>query len=126
MARALGSPSDLIERPSAHLAAAPIRRDVVPERHGIVGRIDTRALGLAVIALGGGRVQAGDPVDHAVGLTGLAGLGERVNASRPLAILHARNEEGGAAAEAAVRAAYTIGDEVPTVPAPVGERIEAP
>ena len=126
MVRALGGPADLIARPGTHLAAAPIRRDIVPERPGIVGRIDTRALGVAVIALGGGRVRAGDPIDHAVGLTGLAGLGERVDADRPLAVLHARGDGAAAEADAAVRAAYTIGDEVPTVPAPIGERIETP
>ena len=49
-----------------------------PDAEGIVAAIDTRALGLAVVALGGGRTRAEDPIDHSVGLTELAGLGDEV------------------------------------------------
>jgi thymidine phosphorylase len=45
-----------------------------------------------------------------VGLTELAAIGETVDASRPLAIVHARSEEAADAAARAVRAAYTIGE----------------
>ena len=125
MVKALGGPADLVERPAAHLAAAPIERIVTAERAGFVTRIDTRALGLAVIALGGGRVRAEDRIDHAVGLTGLAEIGARLEPSSPLATVHARTDEAARAAEAAVRAAYSIGDEAPLPVPPVGDRIDA-
>lgn len=125
MVVALGGPTDLLERPGAHLAAAPIRRAVMPERPGIISSIDTRALGIAVVALGGGRVRAGDAIDHAVGLTDLAQLGTSVGDDAPLAIVHARTEDAARGAEAALRAAYEIGDAAPPPRPAVGDRIEA-
>jgi thymidine phosphorylase len=75
-----------------------------------VQSIATRELGLAVVALGGGRTRPQDPVDPAVGLTGLAGIGERVDRERPLALVHARSPEDAAAAAAALRGAYRLGE----------------
>jgi thymidine phosphorylase len=70
-----------------------------------------RALGIAVVELGGGRVRESDAVDHAVGLTEVAGLGERVGpGERPLALVHARKEGALESAAAALRTAFTIGD----------------
>jgi thymidine phosphorylase len=72
-----------------------------------------------VVELGGGRTRPQDPVDHAVGLTQLAALGERIDASRPLATVHARTDDAAGRAAAALTAAYTIGRraraEVPVV-----------
>ena len=62
--------------------------------------IDTRALGLAVVALGGGRTRAEDAIDHSVGLTELAGIGDEVGPNRPLCLVHARDEASAAAAVA--------------------------
>lgn len=123
MVSALGGPADLMERPDLHLAAAPIVCEVWAERPGFVASIDTRALGLAVIGLGGGRRKTTDAIDHAVGLTGLASLGDP--ADRPLAVIHARSEAGAEAACAAVRAAYAIGDAPPRPGPMVLERVVA-
>ena len=73
--------------------------------------VDVRAVGLAVVALGGGRTREDDPVDHAVGLTEVAAPGERGGAGgRPLALVHARGRGGRRARAAdALRAAYTRG-----------------
>ncbi len=70
-----------------------------------------RAVGVAVVALGGGRTRETDPVDHAVGLTELAEPGEEVApGGRPLARVHARDEDTARAAADALRAAYELGD----------------
>jgi thymidine phosphorylase len=110
MVAALGGPTDLLERHPAHLAAAPIVRAVPPGRNGIVQRIATREVGVAVVALGGGRTRPEHPVDHAVGLTELAGIGERVDAERPLGVVHARSEDAAEAGARALQRAYVIGD----------------
>jgi thymidine phosphorylase len=110
MVVALGGPADLLERPQAHLAAAPLVRPVLPERAGTVTKIDTRAVGLAVVALGGGRTRPQDAIDHGVGIVELAGIGDLVGPDRPLGIVHARDEAGFVAAQARLRAAYRIGD----------------
>jgi thymidine phosphorylase len=113
MVAALGGPRDLMERPEAHLAAAEVVRPVPAPRAGLVAGIDNRALGLAVVALGGGRMRAADPVDHAVGLTGLAGLGAAVSAGDPLAFVHARTDAEAEAAARTVNAAYEIAEDAP-------------
>ncbi len=108
MVRALGGPGDLLERPAHHLAGAPVRRPVDPPAAGFVSTIDVRALGLAVVTLGGGRQRPTDPIDHAVGLTEVKGLGEPVGPGQPLAIVHARSEAKAAAAITAIRTAVTV------------------
>jgi thymidine phosphorylase len=110
MVAALGGPADLIENPARHLAAAPIVRPVFAARSGIVQSVDTRAVGLAVVALGGGRTRPQDAIDHAVGIVDLAGIGDETGPDRPLGIVHARNETGFETAQARLLHAYRVGD----------------
>ena len=118
MVEALGGPADFVERSERHLARAPLVRPAYPERAGIVEAIATREIGVAAVAIGGGRTSPEQTIDHAVGVTELAGLGERVGPGRPLAIVHARTEDGLAFATAALRRAYRIGED-PVYPGPV-------
>jgi thymidine phosphorylase len=111
MVSALGGPVDLIERPEEHLVAAPVEADVFPARPGIVQSIDVRGLGLAVIDLGGGRHQASDPIDGRVGLSELAGIGDRVDAERPLMRVHARSENELEGVTTALRDCFILGDD---------------
>lgn len=110
MVAALGGPADLLERPDSHLRRAAVSVPVHPQAPGTVVRVDTRGLGLAVIELGGGRRQATDPIDHAVGLSDIAGLGEAVGPDAPLAVIHAGDADTATAVAETVRAAYTLGD----------------
>jgi thymidine phosphorylase len=109
MVSLLGGPHDFMDDPLRHLPRAPIERAV----YGISGhvmKIDTRALGLAVIELGGGRLRPDDAIDHAVGLSSLAGIGDESGNQNPLAVVHARDESSCAPAAAMVRSAYEIGE----------------
>lgn len=110
MIAALGGPNDMLEKPDRHLAPAPIIRPILPAASGTVTRIDTRSIGIAVIVLGGGRRLPSDAIDHAVGLTSLAGKGASVGPGAPLAILHARSEASASEAEHIVKAAYHLGE----------------
>jgi thymidine phosphorylase len=111
MVRELGGPPDLLDSPDTHLAAAPLTVAAEPAETGTVAGVDVRAVGLAVVALGGGRTRETDPVDHAVGLTEVAAPGEEVAPrGRPLALVHAFDAEAAERAAAALRAAYTLGD----------------
>ena len=109
MVSALGGPADFVENPAKHLPKAKIVKAAPPTEKGVVASVDTRALGLAVVALGGGRTRAEDAIDHSVGLTALAGIGDEVGPERPLAFVHARDDGTAEAAAAAVRAAYKLG-----------------
>jgi thymidine phosphorylase len=105
MVAALGGPGDLLERPALHLSAAPVRRPV--HQDGTVAGIATRALGLAMIELGGGRTRPEDRIDPRVGFTDLAGPGA---SGGLLGIVHAADEASADRAEAALRAAYRMGE----------------
>ncbi len=123
MVAALGGPADFLDDFESHLAGAPEIADVAAGREGFVAAIDTRALGLAVVELGGGRRRASDTVDPAVGLENLIGLGAWVEADTPLARIHAADPEALKAAEARLRAAYTIADAAPEERPLILERI---
>jgi thymidine phosphorylase len=123
MVAALGGPRDLIERPGRTLPAAPHVMAVAPARAGVVAAIDVRAVGLAIVVLGGGRTRADAPIDPAVGLTEVAGLGDTVGAYHPLCLVHARAEVDAIAAAEALRAAFTIGERVAPRAPVIGERL---
>jgi thymidine phosphorylase len=109
----LGGPADLLEHPDAHLPQAPVTVEAHAERDGVVAAVDVRAVGLAIIDLGGGRRREDDAIDHAVGLSEVAEPGERVGpGGRPVALVHARDEESAARAAQAVSAAFQVGDRI--------------
>ena len=111
MVTELGGPPDLLEAPGPSPAAAPTTLAAEPAEAGVVAEVDVRAVGLAVVAMGGGRLRETDPVDHAVGLTEVAAPGERVGpGERPLALVHAASDESAERAAEALREAYTLGE----------------
>jgi thymidine phosphorylase len=109
MVSVLGGPADLIDKPEKYLPKAPVERPVKAQQGGFVTGVATRAIGLAVVELGGGRTRPEDKVDHAVGLTRLLPVGAEVRVGDTLALVHARNEDQVERASAAVLAAYSIG-----------------
>jgi thymidine phosphorylase len=116
MVHALGGPGDFVERVDAYLAPAPIVRDVFATGQGTVTEIDTRGVGMAVVALGGGRATPTDTIDHTVGFDRLRGLGAQVDGNTPIARIHARDEASAADAEARLKSAYRLGDTAPRFP----------
>ncbi len=113
MVHALGGPHDLLERAAHHLPVAPVQRPVHLSRAGFVSAIDARALGVAVLSLGGGRQRPTDPIDHAVGLVEVKALGEPVAPDQPFAVVHARSEAEAEAAVQALQIAVTVGEAAP-------------
>lgn len=111
MVAALGGPRDFLENWQQYLPSAPVQRDVFagPSSGPQITAVDTRAVGMAVVALGGGRLRETDEIDPSVGFTHLAHLGESLADGRPLARVHARSEAEADRAEAALRAAYSFG-----------------
>jgi thymidine phosphorylase len=118
MVAALGGPADLIERPDAHLEAAPVIIPAPALAAGFAASVDARALGLAVVSLGGGRRRPQDAIDFAVGLTDLVELGDAIAVGQPLAMVHARTQEGAEQAVREVQQAYQI-DAVKPAPEPM-------
>ena len=122
MVASLGGPVDIVERPDVHLAEAPVVVDVPAPRDGIVTGIDTRALGFAVVALGGGRTAPGQAIDASVGFDRLTPRGTRIRKDQPVARVHAADRDAAAEASLAVTHAYELGATSPSPP-PLVERI---
>ena len=111
MVAALGGPADLLDEPARHLARAPVTRPVYAS--GVVAAVDTRAMGNAIIELGGGRRRVGEALDLSVGFSDIAPVGTALDADTPLAVIHAATESDAEQAEANLLAAVRIGDEPP-------------
>jgi thymidine phosphorylase len=111
MVAALGGPQEPVERLAATLPPAPVQRPVPVPRDGVVAAMDTRAVGLAVVALGGGRARADETIDPAVGFSSVRPIGARVARGEPLAVVHARSDAAAAAAIATMQGAIRIDDQ---------------
>jgi thymidine phosphorylase len=123
MVAGLGGPKNFMARAHDLLPQAPVLADAAPQTEGFVVEIDVRAVGLAVVELGGGRTRATDTVDPAVGLTELAPIGAEVGPDAPLARVHARTAGQAEAAARRLRAAYRLAEAPISLADPVIERI---
>jgi thymidine phosphorylase len=126
MVTGLGGPADFVERMDAYLSPGPIVRDILAPVAGTITAIDTRGVGMGVVALGGGRRLPTDRIDHRVGFDQMLGLGAKTNVQTVLCRVHAATEDMAAAATQRLLAAYSISD----APAPshplIADRIGAP
>jgi len=111
MSAALGGPSDFVERYEDYLVKAPVIRAVHAE--GVVKAVDTRAVGNAIIELGGGRRKVGEQLDLAVGFSNIASIGTAVDSERPLAVIHAASEDDADRAAKDILSACKLGDSAP-------------
>lgn len=118
MVAALGGPTDFCEQPQRYLRSAPVRLAVKAPRAGWVTGMATRDIGLALIALGGGRRVATDAIDHAVGMAGFVQTGQRLALGDTLAVVHAADLAAAQACAQALQQHIHIGDTAPVI-APV-------
>ena len=111
MVAGLGGPGDVLA--DARLPTAPVQIDLPAPRDGVLAAMHTRALGLAVVALGGGRQRASDGVDARVGFSHCQPLGALLRAGDPLLRVHAATLADAQAAGQAALAAFTFADTAP-------------
>lgn len=100
------------------LPTAPAQVEVTTPRRGYVQSVDSRGLGLAAVALGGGRQKKGDPIDHRVGLVVHAKVGDRLEPGAPICTVHAVTEDAAAGIRAEIEAAFQLVD-TPVEPLPI-------
>ncbi|MBN7124081.1 thymidine phosphorylase [Erwinia billingiae] len=113
MVAAQKGPTDFIEQMDKYLPAPMLSKAVYADKPGIVSAMDTRALGMAVVSMGGGRRQASDPLDYSVGFSEMAQLGDRADNQRPLAVIHAATETAWQEAADAMKRAVTLSENAP-------------
>ena len=123
MIAAMGGPVHFVENHARFLPEATVIREVAAAKSGTLRAIDGEALGRVVVALGGGRAVESDVVDPAVGLSGVLRLGDKVTKGQPLAVIHAARPDQADRAEAAVRAAFTLGAQAVKTPALIHARV---
>jgi pyrimidine-nucleoside phosphorylase len=94
-------------------------------RRGFVARVEPRAIGRGIVALGGGRTTMEDIVDPTVGFVITARPGDWVDAGEPLATIFARDRAAVETGRQALRKAIVIADEAdPPLPL-VSHRVTA-
>ncbi|MGX9349602.1 thymidine phosphorylase [Shimia sp. W99] len=123
MVAAMGGPVRFTDDWRRFLPEAPVIREVPAMESGHVSAIDGEALGLAVVALGGGRQVESDVVNPAVGFSEVVRLGQWVEKGQPLLRLHAAREDAAQRAAQAVQNAIALDAQSPDCPPLVHERI---
>ena len=123
MVAALGGPLGFSENSEAYLPRAPVVREVVSPMSGFVSSIDTRALGLAVVQLGGGRTRPEDDIDLSVGLDQIARLGNKVEVGDPLCRVHALSESDADHVCDTIGREIVVGEEPAGLPSVIIEQV---
>ncbi len=98
------------------LPGASVTRNLTAAQGGVVRRVEPRAIGRAIVALGGGRRKVEDSVDPAVGFVVPVKPGTRVERGDLLGTVHARTEQQAEEGLAALVAAIEMGDKAATTP----------
>jgi len=117
MVEAQGGDVRVLDDPWAVLPRAPVQA-VVAGPAGILAAVDAEALGRAAIGLGAGRVKKGDPIDPAVGIEFFPEIGDGLDGSSGVAMIHSRDEGSAARATEQVLRAVTLSDQ-PMQPPPL-------
>ena len=107
---AQGGNPGVVEDPSVLPQAGACELFLAP-RAGVVSRVEPRAVGRGVTALGGGRTRMEDAVDPSVGFVITAKPGDFVQQAEPLATVFARDRAGVEKGLAALKQAIFIGEE---------------
>jgi pyrimidine-nucleoside phosphorylase len=110
MVEAQGGDVSSVDDPEK-LPQAPIVEAVSAPCGGYLVGLDAVQVGLAVVHLGGGREEKGQPIDHRVGVVVHHKVGDLVREGTPLFTVHASDGEKLAAARRRVLAAHSFGDE---------------
>jgi pyrimidine-nucleoside phosphorylase len=106
-----GNPA-VVEDPGALPQAGEVAVYHAPKA-GYVAEVEPRAIGRAIIAMGGGRRTMEDTIDHSVGFVITAKPGDQVKKGEPLASIFARDPSGIQVGTEALRVAIHIGEAPP-------------
>ncbi len=104
------------------LPQAKYCREVMSEESGIVSEINCSRVGQAASILGAGRARKEDSIDHAAGIIVRKKIGDRVEKSEQLAILHTNNKSSISEAEKMLKSAYILSNAA-AVPPLIYEKI---
>ena len=89
----LGGSASFLTTYEQELTTANIVKDICASQSGFITAMQTRDIGMAVVALGGGRLDHHQQVDHSVGFTDILPKGTQVIAGDIIARVHAKTED---------------------------------
>lgn len=110
MVCALGGSADLFAKPWQVMPQAKVVQDICAPQAGYITAMQTRDIGMAVVALGGGRVDNSQSVDHSVGFDAILPLGSKVASGDVIARVHAKDKDSALSAMQNYLTALTISD----------------
>lgn len=113
MTAALGGPSDFMEKYENYLPQASVIRPVFAKEPGYVTGMAVRDIGMLLVGLKGGRVHPDQKLDYATGFSDFCQIGDYVDGSRPLAVIHAQSEEDFAKTAAELQNLIKVGNKKP-------------
>ncbi|MFT4869504.1 MAG: thymidine phosphorylase [Colwellia sp.] len=116
MVSALGGPKNFVEKPWDSMQKANVITEVKASQHGYIAQMDTRAVGMSVVGLGGGRTAPTQQVDHTVGFDRILPLGVQVNRGEVIARVHAKDEDSANRAIEQFNNALSYSEESPELP----------
>lgn len=119
MVAALGGPTDFVEKYKDYLPTAAHTKPIYAKESGYVCAMDSRAVGLSIVELGGGRSTPSQTLDLATGYTDFAQIGDYADNNRPLAIVHYQTEEQYEQAARALQNTIALSDKQPALLNPV-------
>ena len=108
----MGGPSDLFSTPDKYMPVANVIEDIQAPTTGVISAMQTRDIGMAVVALGGGRLSNEQDVDHSVGFDQIIHVGSKVNAGDVIARVHANSAQSLAIAKHSYLNSVLISDAV--------------
>ncbi|GAA5142915.1 thymidine phosphorylase [Thalassotalea piscium] len=109
----LGGPIDLLENPWNAMKKADQIVEILAPQHGYISAMQTRNIGMAIVAMKGGRLTNGQPIDHSVGFDRVLPVGTLVNRGDVLARVHANSDTDVQLASKTYIDAITITDKAP-------------
>jgi pyrimidine-nucleoside phosphorylase len=108
--RLQGGETRFCEEPENILDGKLVEFSIKSETGGFVETVDALAIGEAIVAIGGGRQRAEDTIDHAVGYSCEAKIGEEVGSGETLGILYCRDDDQANSVREKLQNAYRIGE----------------
>ena len=115
----LGGPNDFAEHSEKYLPHSKYIKPVLAPCNGHITKIDTRKIGLTLIKLNGGRTHPNQKLDLATGFSHFVQIGDKVDISTPLALIHYQDEKQYELAQNDILEAIEIGNKCPTKKSPI-------
>ncbi|NNE99550.1 MAG: thymidine phosphorylase [Pyrinomonadaceae bacterium] len=105
-----GGTPEICDEPGSLLDRNLFKLRIESKRDGFVSKIETTKIGKAISYIGGGRLKAGDSIDHSVGYACEAKLGDEIRRGEALGMLFCRDKNQADSISEKLRSAYRIAD----------------